>query len=170
MWLQPYTFSTHFLLWPSKKSSSKCIFCKNYNFFFQFLTPKMPKIYDFQRIKRPFKFYSGFNNQQNLAWLQHIKIKKSCRGLIYFFPRFCFFLDWKNVQIWKNSIFLGPKFLKWNVKSKFWLLQDFCKICKWAKSCVHWAIFTRKVLKVKNWHIFNCIENPIYLTIGSNFE
>ena len=33
---------------------------------FHFLTPQMPKNCNFQRKKRPFKFNSGFNNQQNL--------------------------------------------------------------------------------------------------------
>ena len=49
----------------AKNQLPNTFFVKNMKIF-HFLTPQMPKIYNFRRKKRPFKFNSGFNNQQNL--------------------------------------------------------------------------------------------------------
>ena len=66
---------------------------------FHFLTPQMPKNCNFQRKKRPFKFNSGFNNQQNLLIFGLVTAFRNTKVL--WKPHFLIFDFFKDLS--KNS-------------------------------------------------------------------
>ena len=82
----------------------------------------------------------------------------------------------KNGQIWRKSIlwnFEGQNFKNGRKKQH----SGCCKFFLFLKSLSKQKImsfeqFLREllVLKIKIWHIFNCIENPIHLKIGPHFN
>ena len=86
----------------AKNQLPNTFFVKNMKIF-HFLTPQMPKIYDFRQKKRSFEFNTDFNNQQNFLIFGLVTVnKKTCRGRIFEF--LIFFQDFRIIRLkkWPN--------------------------------------------------------------------
>ena len=64
----------------AKNQLPNTFFVKNMKIF-HFLTPQMPKIYDFRRKKRPLEFNTDFNNQQNFLIFGIVTVNKNQKNL-----------------------------------------------------------------------------------------
>ena len=140
--------------------------------------PQVTKNYDFQGKKGLSNLIQASIINKTcwfLAWLQHIKIKKLLAetAFLNFFLWFCllWLKKWLKLKKSKFRNLAHQNFNNGKKNKNFVFYRIFYHQNLWVSNFI-WSIFDRvtKFYSGKIAQIFICIENPVYLTIGPNFN